>query len=104
ALLRSLDGVGPKTAACVLLFACGKPAMPVDTHVYRVAQRLGLLGPKSNPEQAHVLLEAAVSPDRVYAVHMHLIRHGREVCRAQRPRCAGCPLADICAYALAAAA
>lgn len=97
--LLALDGVGPKTAACVLLFACGKPAIPVDTHVFRVSQRLGLLGPRTSPEQAHARLEALVDADRVYPFHMHLIRHGRELCRAQRPRCDACPLVEICAYA-----
>jgi endonuclease III len=97
--LRSLDGVGPKTAACVLLFACGKPAMPVDTHVFRVSQRLGLIGAKVTPEQAHIEIERQVEEQRMYPFHMHLIRHGREVCHAQRPRCADCVLVDICAYA-----
>lgn len=96
--LQSLDGVGPKTAACVLLFACGKPAFPVDTHVHRVSQRLGLVGPKASPEQAHAELEAFVPPDLAYAFHMDLIRHGREVCKAQRPRCGACPVASLCPY------
>ena len=58
--LTSLGGVGPKTAACVLLFALGMPALPVDTHVHRVSRRLGLLGPTVNAEAAHRLLEAAI--------------------------------------------
>lgn len=99
AFLRSLDGVGPKTAACVLLFACGKPAMPVDTHVFRVSHRIGLVPPKTTPEQAHALLEQTVPPERVYPLHMHLIRHGREICRAQRPKCFECSLSDLCAFA-----
>lgn len=98
AFLRSLDGVGPKTAACVLLFACGQPAMPVDTHVHRVSQRLGLVPPRVTADQAHALLEGMVPPESVYSFHMHLIRHGREVCRAQRPRCNECVLNDICVY------
>lgn len=98
AFLRSLGGVGPKTAACVLLFACGKPALPVDTHVHRVSQRLGLVPAKATAEQAHMLLEEIVPPDLVYPVHMQLIRHGREVCKAQRPRCADCPVLDLCPY------
>lgn len=96
--LRSLDGVGPKTAACVLLFACGQPAMPVDTHVHRVSQRLGLVPMNANAEKAHALLEAIVPADLVYAVHMQLIRHGREICKAQRPRCGICPLLHLCSY------
>ncbi len=98
AFLRSLGGVGPKTAACVLLFSCGKPAMPVDTHVYRVSQRLGLVPLRATPDQAHTLLEEIVPPEKIYTVHMLLIRHGREICKAQRPRCPICPVVDLCPY------
>ena len=94
--LRSLGGVGPKTAACVLLFSCGKPALPVDTHVHRVSQRLGLVPAKATAEQAHAMLEAIVPVDKVYAFHMLLIGHGRQICKAQRPRCAECPVEDRC--------
>jgi endonuclease-3 len=94
--LRSLPGIGPKTAACVLLFALGRPALPVDTHVHRVAKRLGLVPEKSTAEQAHQLLEAMVAPDDVYAFHIQLIKHGRRTCGAQRPKCAECPLRDGC--------
>lgn len=100
--LTSLDGIGPKTAACVLLFALGKPALPVDTHVHRVAQRLGLIGPKVAADQAHVLLEAALAPECVYPFHVDMIQHGRLVCHAQRPQCAVCPLHDLCDYAAGA--
>jgi endonuclease-3 len=95
--LRSLDGVGPKTAACVLLFACGKPALPVDTHVHRVAMRLEIV-PKASPDKAHALLEQLIPPELVYSFHMMLITHGRQICRAQRPRCPECPVADLCPY------
>ena len=98
AFLRSLGGVGPKTAACVLLFACGKPALPVDTHVHRVSQRLGLVPPKATAEQAHALLEAMVPEELVYSFHMLLIGHGRQICKAQRPRCFECPVEDLCPY------
>jgi len=98
AFLRSLGGVGPKTAACVLLFSCGKPALPVDTHVHRVSQRLGLVGARATAEQAHELLESMVAPEDVYPFHMLLIRHGREICKAQRPKCATCPVFDLCAF------
>jgi endonuclease III len=98
AFLRSLGGVGPKTAACVLLFSCGRPAMPVDTHVHRVSQRLGLVPAKANADHAHALLEEIVPPEQVYRVHMLLIRHGREICKAQRPRCPSCPVLDLCPY------
>ncbi|MBI3953609.1 MAG: endonuclease III [Chloroflexi bacterium] len=96
AWLCSLPGVGPKTAACVLLFSLDKPALPVDTHVFRVAHRLGLLGPRVTPEQAHAILESQVPPEEVYTLHMGLILHGRRVCHAQRPECSRCLFADRC--------
>ena len=96
AWLTALPGVGPKTAACVLLFALGRPALPVDTHVHRVSGRLGLIGPKVGAAEAHTVLEALVPPKRYYAFHMALIRHGRRVCKAQRPLCGECVLADRC--------
>ncbi len=96
AYLLGMPGVGPKTAACVLLFCLGRPALPVDTHVHRVARRLGLIAGRTSAERAHGLLEAACPPDVVYAFHMLLIRHGRAVCRAVRPRCGVCPLASLC--------
>lgn len=101
AWLRSLHGVGPKTVACVLLFALGRPAMPVDTHVFRVATRLALIPERAGKaamtaEKAHDLLEAAVAPEDFYAFHIGLIKHGRRVCAAQRPRCGECVLRDLC--------
>jgi endonuclease-3 len=96
--LAGLNGVGPKTAACVLVFACGHPALPVDTHVYRVSQRLGLIGPRTSAEKAHDELEAMVEPAMRYSFHIYLIRHGREVCKAQRPLCEVCPVSEWCAY------
>lgn len=99
--LLDLPGVGPKTAACVLLFALGRPALPVDTHVYRVCRRLGLVPPKMTADQAHTHLEALVPSEEVYAFHIGLIKHGRYVCQAQRPRCAECVLNDLCPSAFA---
>ncbi|MBI4308546.1 MAG: endonuclease III [Chloroflexi bacterium] len=96
AWLRQLPGVGPKTAGCVLLFSLGKPAMVVDTHVYRVAKRLGLLPARCSPDQAHDVLEALVLPEWYLPFHIYLITHGRRVCKAQRPRCAACVLEDGC--------
>ena len=90
--LLQLPGVGPKTAAIVLCFALGRPAMPVDTHVHRVAKRLTLIGPKVTADQAHALLEQVVPPERVFAFHVYLITHGRRVCKAPRPRCQDCVL------------
>jgi endonuclease III len=96
--LLSLNGIGPKTAACVLLFALNKPALPVDTHVHRVSKRLGLIGPRVNADKAHVLLEQVLPPDDVYPFHINMIQHGRLVCHAQRPACLKCGLRDCCAY------
>ncbi len=101
--LLALDGVGPKTAACVLLFALGMPAMPVDTHVHRVTRRLGLLAPSVSAEKAHALLEAATPPDDIYTLHINLIQHGKRVCHAQRPACGVCQLAPVCPSASSAA-
>jgi len=96
AWLRQLPGVGPKTAGCVLLFSLGKAAMVVDTHVYRVARRLGLLPTWCSPDQAHEALEALVPLEWYLPFHIYLITHGRRVCKAQRPRCAACVLEDGC--------
>ncbi|MHB8626674.1 MAG: endonuclease III domain-containing protein [Aggregatilineales bacterium] len=98
AWLTGLNGVGPKTAAIVLLFAMNRPAFPVDTHVYRVTKRLGLIPENSSVERAHELLAAIVPPDDYYEGHLNLIRHGREVCHARRPACSQCPLTDLCDY------
>ncbi|MFN8523861.1 MAG: endonuclease III [Chloroflexota bacterium] len=94
--LMALPGVGPKTAACVLLFALGLPALPVDTHVYRVSRRLGLVAHGVTAEAAHAALESLVSPRDTYDFHMLLIYHGRRVCKARAPACGRCPLASMC--------
>lgn len=96
AWLRELPGIGPKSAAVILCFSLGMPAMAVDTHVYRVSQRLGLIGPKTSVEDAHDVLETAIAPDQVYAFHVCLITHGRKVCKAPRPLCDECVLAYAC--------
>ena len=97
AWLTAIKGVGPKTAAIVLLFSMGRPAFPVDTHVHRVTKRLGLIGPRVSREQAHVILEELVPQRLYYPFHIDVIRHGREICRPQ-PRCEVCPLRDLCCY------
>src|SRR5712691_7260079 len=94
--LRRFPGVGPKTIACVLLFACRKPILPVDTHVHRVSQRLGLIEPKTNEANAHAELARLVPAERVLDFHIQLIRLGREVCSARNPRCTECVLLDRC--------
>ena len=96
--LTEIKGVGPKTAAIVLLFSLGRPAFPVDTHVHRVTGRLGLIGPKVSRERAHEILEALLPEELYYAFHLNVIRHGREVCAARNPRCDLCPLQDLCQY------
>ena len=96
AWLRELPGVGPKTAACVLLFSLGRPALPVDTHVYRVARRLGLIDSKTSVEEAHDLLEAKLLPAQIYEFHVYIVEHGRRTCTAQRPRCPQCVLRESC--------
>jgi endonuclease-3 len=98
AWLTGLPGIGRKTAAIVLLFGFGRPALPVDTHVHRVALRLGLIPPRTDVERAHLLLEAALQPAEMYPFHVELIRHGRDTCRAPRPICGLCPLTDVCPY------
>jgi endonuclease-3 len=99
AYLESLPGVGPKTAACVLTFALGRAAFPVDTHVRRVAIRLGWIPANATAEKTHRLLGPRVPPDIRYDLHVALISHGRKVCRAQRPRCDSCVLRDLCTFA-----
>lgn len=96
AYLTDLDGVGIKTACCVLLFAWGKPVMPVDTHVYRVTQRLGLLSGSIPIEKAHNELHKLIATEDRYAMHLLLIQHGRKTCHARRPSCDECVLAHIC--------
>ena len=98
AWLMSLDGVGPKTAAIVLLFALGKPAFPVDTHIHRVTGRLGLIPPKTSADKAHEILEELVPPEWYHTFHLNVIEHGRQVCKAQRPQCERCSLRKYCIY------
>ncbi|HSK93283.1 MAG TPA: endonuclease III [Candidatus Angelobacter sp.] len=96
--LTSLPGIGRKTAAIILLFNFGRPQLPVDTHVHRVATRLGMLPPRTPLERAHDLLEEVLDAGEMYPFHVELIRHGRDTCRAPRPICGLCPLTDVCAY------
>jgi endonuclease III len=96
--LVSLTGIGRKTASIILLFGFGRPAVPVDTHVHRVATRLGMLPPRTPLDRAHDLLEEVLQPEEMYPFHVELIRHGRDTCRAPRPICGLCPLTDVCAY------
>ena len=96
AWLRKLPGVGPKTVACVLLFSLGRPVLPVDTHVYRVSRRLGLISARVSPERAQEELERQLPPEEFERFHLSLIEHGRRVCRARRPHCELCILRQEC--------
>ncbi len=96
--LTSLHGVGPKTAAIVLLFSFGLPVLPVDTHVWRVTKRLGIIGMKISREKAHDLLEQIMPGDCIPSLNKNLVRHGREICRAQNPKCDNCFLSHLCDY------
>ena len=96
AWLRSLPGVGPKSTAVTLMFALGRPALPVDTHVGRVAKRLGLVAERASAERAHELLEAQLAPNEMLPFHVDLIQHGRRTCHARNPECERCPLLERC--------
>lgn len=99
AWLMKFKGVGPKTAAIILLFSLGRPAFPVDTHIYRVTGRIGLCPEKMTVEEAHVHLEKLLQPETYYAAHLNIIRLGREICAARKPACQRCPLRELCNYA-----
>ncbi len=96
--LMKFKGVGPKTAAIVLLFSLGRPAFPVDTHIYRVTGRIGLRPEKMTVEAAHTHLENLLPPEAYYAAHLNFIRLGREICLARKPACPRCPLRETCKY------
>ena len=96
--LASFKGVGPKTVACTLLFACNRPVFPIDTHIFRIARRLGLIPEKGSDQQAHDLMERMLPEGRFYEVHINLIRHGRRVCRPSGPLCEQCCIVDYCSY------
>ena len=96
--LLQFKGVGPKTAAIVLQFSLGKPAFPVDTHIYRVSGRLGLRPATCSVEGAHTLLASLLPPETYFSAHLNIIRLGREICQARRPRCEACPIIKLCDY------
>ena len=95
--LMAFDGVGRKTAACTLMFALNRPVLPVDTHVHRVAERLGLI-PKVSADKAHDLLQQLVAQNDIYSFHVNMVTHGRRGCRAIRPDCPSCILKEECDY------
>jgi endonuclease-3 len=96
--LSSFKGVGPKTVACTLLFACNRSIFPIDTHIFRIARRLALIPEKCSDEEAHRLMTAMIPDGRFYEIHVNIIRHGRKVCRPQNPLCEQCCLVEYCHY------
>ena len=96
--LLQFHGVGRKTAACVLLFDCGRPVIPVDTHVFRVASRLGWLPERTTPDKAHDVLQALVPNDLIYQLHLNMVAHGRKLCRPSDPKCPECMIPAYCEY------
>ena len=96
-LLR-FKGVGRKTAAIVLQFALGRPAFPVDTHIYRVSGRLGLRPAGMDVEKTHMLMEDLIDPADYYNGHLNLIRLGREFCHPRKPDCPACPVREFCSF------
>ena len=104
AWLVSLKGIGPKTAAIVLCFAYGRPAFPVDTHIYRVSKRIGFLPEKLSADDAHPVMEAIAPPQDYYQFHIQLIQHGRDTCHARKPACGRCAINAACDFFAAASA
>ena len=96
--LRRFKGVGIKTIRCVQVFSLGLPAFPVDTHIFRITKRLGLVAPKATPEAAHQVMQSLTPPDEVLPFHLNLIAHGRRICAARRPLCEKCAIVRLCAW------
>ncbi|HEY3297969.1 MAG TPA: endonuclease III [Armatimonadota bacterium] len=96
--LMRFEGVGIKTASCVLLFSMNRPVLPVDTHVHRITRRLGLIGRSVNAEEAHFALQKMIPDEMVYSFHVNLVTHGRRICKAQNPKCDDCVLLEWCAW------
>jgi endonuclease-3 len=96
--LTAINGIGPKTAAIILLFSMNIPAFPVDTHVHRVTQRIGFIPQTMNADKAHDELEQIIPPEDYYPAHLNIIRHGREICKARKPLCNQCFLTQHCRY------
>jgi len=95
-ILMQFQGVGPKTADVVLLFSAGVPSIPVDTHVKRVAKRLGFTPSKGNYESIRKNLESLFDPNDFLSAHLFLIAHGRKTCKARHPLCSECPVNRYC--------
>jgi endonuclease III len=96
--LSKFRGIGPKTVACTLLFACRKEIFPLDTHIFRVLRRVGLLPEKCSDLQAHRIMDAIVPKGKFYSFHVNLVRLGRAVCRPSEPICERCPIVEYCDF------
>jgi endonuclease III len=96
--LIQMKGVGLKTASCVLLFSMGRDVFPVDTHIHRICNRLGLGNGSATPEKTYSFMKSLVPKGMGYAFHTNLIRFGRRICRSNKPSCYVCPLFDECEY------
>ncbi|MDT7605286.1 MAG: endonuclease [Acidobacteriota bacterium] len=96
--LAHFRGVGPKTVACTLLFACRKEVFPLDTHIFRVLRRVGLIPAKCTDARAHEIMNRLVPAGKFYSFHVNLVRHGRQVCRPREPLCERCPIVEYCDY------
>jgi len=98
--LSEFRGIGPKTVACTLLFALHKEVFPLDTHIFRILKRMGVLPEKINDTKAHRFLDALVPGGKFYSLHVNLIRLGRQICRPREPLCEQCSLIEYCDYGL----
>lgn len=96
--LSRFRGIGPKTIACTLLFACRQEVFPLDTHIFRVLRRVGLIPQKCSNARAHEIMNKLVPPGKFYSFHVNLIRHGRTLCRPREPLCERCPIVEYCDY------
>jgi endonuclease-3 len=96
--LSRFRGIGPKTIACTLLFACQRDVFPLDTHIFRVLRRVGLIPQKCTDKRAHEIMNKLVPPGKFYSLHVNLIRHGRTLCRPRDPLCERCPIVEYCDY------
>jgi endonuclease-3 len=96
--LSQFRGIGPKTIACTLLFACRKEVFPLDTHIFRILRRVGLIPQKCTDARAHEIMNSIVPHGKFYSFHVNLIRHGRTLCRPRDPLCERCPIVEYCDY------
>src|SRR4051812_46552599 len=96
--LSQFRGIGPKTIACTLLFACRKEVFPLDTHIFRILRRIGLIPQKCTDARAHEMMNKIVPQGKFYSFHVNLIRHGRTLCRPRDPLCERCPVVEYCDY------